>query len=204
MDRNHLTGIRRGPPGKIRRDDDRPAAMSPTRVIVTPVSPPMVHPLTKRDVQRVLSVLPADSVRGLRSVSLLGDMWTSGGYPVLVSYRRHGFVRLHAVSIRPWRVGSLRSNQVADLLRYGAHVEAGPTECVVTWTPRALRLFYTVGVLLPGVARHRREQEGGAEPGTIVRSLEDDHASWQVSDLALEHWRRFLQDGDLAAEAAAS
>jgi hypothetical protein len=187
--------------------NDRPGnaiSMSPTRVIVTPVATPVVHPLSKRDVQRVLSVLPAGSVRDLRSVSLLGEMWTSGGYPVFVSYRKQGFIRLHAVSCLAWRVRSLRSTQVADLLRYGAHVDAGPSECVVTWTNEALRLFYTVGVLLPGVARHRREIEGAAEPGSIVRSLEDDHGTWQISDLALDHWRRFLRDGDLHERSAAS
>jgi len=178
--------------------------MSPTRVIVTPVSTPVVHPLTKRDVQRVLSVLPAGSVRDLRSVSLLGEMWTPGGYPVFVSYRKQGFIRLHAVSCLAWKVRSLRSTQVADLLRYGAHVDAGPAECVITWTNEALRLFYTVGVLLPGVARHRREIEGSVEPGTVVRSLEDDHGTWQISDLALDHWRRFLRDGNLAERTAAS
>lgn len=206
MNRNPFSNHRDGP-RRMAGPDGTPGntvAMTPTRVIVTPVAMPVVHPLTKRDVQRVLSVLPSGSVRGLRSVSLLGEMWTSGGYPVFASYRKQGFIRLHAVSCLAWTVRSLRSAQVADLLRYGAHVDAGPTECVVTWTNEALRLFYTVGVLLPGVARHRREIEGEGEPGTIVRSLEDDHGAWQVSDLALDHWRRFLRDGDLAEKSAVS
>lgn len=184
-------------------DPNGPISMSPTRVIVMPVAAPMAHPLTKRDVQRVLSVLPAESTAGLRSVSLLGELWTSGGYPVLVTYRRNGFIRLHAVPTEPWRIGPLESSQVADLLRYGARVDAGQRGCIVTWRPEALRLFYTVGVLLPGVARHRREMEGAGEPGSVVRSLEHANGPWQVSDLALDHWRRFLADGDRAREATA-
>lgn len=206
MNRNPFSNLRDGN-HRPATTADRPGntvSLSPTRVIVTPVAMPVVHPLSKRDVQRVLSVLPSGSIRGLRSVSLLGEMWTSGGYPVFATYRKQGFIRLHAMTCLAWRVQSLRSSQVADLLRYGAHVDAGPSECVVTWTNEALRLFYTVGVLLPGVARHRREHEGAGEHGSVVRSLEDDHGAWQISDLALEHWRRFLENGDLAEKRAFS
>ncbi len=194
MSQDRMSGFRPGAPD-IRRSTSSSAVgvvVSSTRVIVTPVMLPLVHPLSKRDVQRILSVLPTDSTDGLRSVSLLGDSLTAGGSSILVSYRRQGFIRLHAVSSMPWRVANLQSTQVADLLRYGAHVDAGPEECVIHWTPEALRLFYTVGVLLPGVARHRREQEGDTEPGSIVRSLEDDDSAWIVSDIALEQWRAFL------------
>ena len=206
MNRNPFSNLRDGR-HRVAAPAERPGttvSMTPTRVIVTPVTMPVVHPLSKRDVQRVLSVLPSGSIRGLRSVSLLGEMETSGGYPVFATYRHQGFLRLHAVTCLSWRVRSLRSNQVGDLLRYGAHVDAGPSECVITWTSEALRLFYTVGVLLPGVARHRRETEGAPEPGAVIRSLEDDHGTWQISDLALEHWQRFLREGDLTARKAVS
>ena len=195
MSRDRMSGFRPGAP-EIHKSSNSNAmgvVVSSTRVIVTPVMMPMVHPLSKRDVQRILSVLPADSTDGLRSVSLLGDALTAGGSSILVSYRRQGFIRLHAVSSMPRRVANLQSTQVGDLLRYGAHVDAGPEECVIHWTSEALRLFYTVGVLLPGVARHRREQEGDTEAGSIVRSLEDDDSTWIVSDIALEQWRVFLR-----------
>lgn len=185
VERGHSThrhARTRGDPG---------VSVSSARVIVTPVSPPLIHPLSKRDVQRVLSVLPADSLAGLRSVSLLGDQLTAAGDPVLASYRREGFIRLHAVTSLPWRVGHLPPRHVADLARYGASVESGK-ETVVRWTPDSLRLFYTVGVLLPGVARHRREHEGAEEGSPIVRALDDQADVWQVSDMALDQWRRFL------------
>ena len=178
----------------------------PARVIVTPVDPPLYHPLSKRDVQRVLSVLPPESTAGLRSVSLLGDMWTVDGYPVLVTYRRKGFIRLHAVPTNTWSIGPLRANQVADLLRYGARVEAGPNETRITWTPAALRLYTTVCALMPGVSRHRREHEGQMEPGNLVRALDVNTEPWLVSDLALRQWATFLQEtaqnpGSVQAEA---
>ncbi|MBU0741290.1 hypothetical protein KKG45_11665 [bacterium] len=166
----------------------------PARVIVTPVDPPSHHPLSKRDVQRVLSVLPAGSTEGLRSVSLLGDMRTADGYPVLVTYRKHGFIRLHALSARPWSIGPLRATQVADLLRYGARVDASHQETRITWTPEALKLYVTICALMPGVSRHRREREGLTEPGVIVRALDDATEPWLVSDLALHQWGAFLQD----------
>jgi hypothetical protein len=84
-------------------------------------------------------------------------------------------------------------------VRFGAHVDAGPKECVVRWSQPALRLFFTVAALLPGVARHRREREGFKETSAIVRSLADELGAWQVSDMALEKWRQFLEDGDRPA-----
>jgi len=134
-----------------------------------------------------------ESTEGLRSVSLLGDMWTATRLPVFVTYRRQGFIRLHAVSSLPWRVTNIDSATVAELLRYGVHVDADPGESVIHWTTESLRLFYTVGVLLPGVARHRREQETGPESSQIVRSLDAQDGTWQVSDIALEQWRAFLR-----------
>jgi len=186
--------------GSSRGDRNR-IVTKPARVIVTPVDSPYHHPLTKRDVQRVLSVLPSESTAGLRSVSLLGDMWTANGYPVLVSYRKQGFIRLHALPARPWRIGPLRAAQVADLLRYGAHVDAGPEETRVSWPPEALRLFVTVCALMPGISRHRREREGLPEQGTIVRALDEATDPWLVSDLALGQWSEFLRDR--AAESSA-
>lgn len=183
------------------RGDDRRMVTKPARVIVTPVDPPYHHPLTKRDVQRVLSVLPSESTEGLRSVSLLGDLWTTNGYPVLVSYRKQGFIRLHALPTRPWRIGPLRAAQVADLLRYGAHVDAGPEETRITWPPKALRLFVTVCALMPGISRHRREREGLPEPGTVVRALDEATEPWLVSDLALNQWGEFLRDRAAASGA---
>lgn len=175
----------------------------PARVIVTPVESPFYHPLTKRDVQRVLSVLPPESTEGLRSVSLLSEMSTAEGYPVLVSYRRQGFIRLHAVPRTPWRTGPLNAPQVADLLRYGAHVDANPHETHITWTPDALRLFYTVSVLMPGVSRHRREREGLTESNSIVRALDETTDPWLVSDLALSQWGNFMSEvpGEASARA---
>ncbi len=195
---NKSTNLGAGPQGLTRRTGTSGPgiAMSPVRVIVTPVSTPLDHPLSKRDVQRILSVLPGESTLDLRSVSLLGDVVTAAGYPVLASYRRRGFIRLHAVSTLPWRIRSLNADQVADLVRFGAHVDAGPDECVVRWSRPALRLFFTVAALLPGVARHRRERDGYAESSMIIRSLADDLGAWQVSDMALEQWRAFLEDGD--------
>lgn len=175
----------------------------PARVIVTPVDAPLHHPLSKRDVQRVLSVLPPESTEKLRSVSLLGELRSAGGYPVLVSYRKQGFIRLHALSARPWRIGPLRAAMVADLLRYGARVEAGPTETRITWPPEALRLFCTVCALMPGISRHRREQEGQGEHNAVVRALDADAEPWLVSDLALHQWGEFLRESSREARAGA-
>jgi len=191
------------PSGDSSREDRRHAAgrharvhlsARPARVIVTPVDPPLHHPLSKRDVQRVLSVLPPESTEGLRSVSLLGGMSTPDGYPVLVSYRKQGFIRLHAVPARPWTIGPLRATLVADLLRYGARVDASHRETRIIWPPEALRLFMTVCALMPGVSRHRREREGLSESGAVVRALDDVTEPWLVSDLALSQWGEFLQD----------
>jgi hypothetical protein len=165
------------------------------------VESPLYHPLSKRDVQRVLSVLPPESTQDLRSVSLLGALTTSDGYPVLVSYRKQGFIRLHAVPSTTWRTGPLNAAQVADLLRYGAHVDASPKETHITWTPEALRLFFTVSALMPGVSRHRREREGVMEPNSIVRALDGKTDPWLVSDLALRQWDDFLNE--VAGEAKA-
>ena len=164
----------------------------PVRVIVTPVDAPLNHPLSKRDIQRVLSVLPPESTKGLRSVSLLGDMLTASGNNVLSTYRRPGFIRLHAVPARVWRTGILPPSMMAELRRFGADVKTGERDATITWTPDELRLFYTVDVLLPSVARHRREQEGHPEHGTLVRSLETDPTVMPVSDMAMREWAAFL------------
>jgi len=187
---------------KNRRDSVWMSAR-PARVIVTPVDSPLCHPLSKRDVQRVLSVLPSESTEDLRSVSLLGALTTSNGYPVLVSYRKHGFIRLHAVPSSTWCTGPLNATQVADLLRYGAHVNASPLETNITWTPKALRLFFTVCALMPGVSRHRREREGLMEPNSIVRVLDEKTEPWLVSDLALRQWDDFLSETAGVAKAGA-
>ncbi|MBK9304888.1 MAG: hypothetical protein IPM94_13705 [bacterium] len=175
----------------------------PARVIVTPLAASHLHPLGKRDVQRVLAVLPDDSVAGLRSVSLLDTQSDERGRLVLGSFRRPGFVRLHAVPAGPWRTPALGADDVAELRRFGARVEHRGNGHLVTWTPAALRLFTVVGVLLPGVARHHRERLGHAEPGTAVRVL-GDASPWVVSDLALSQWSAFLavgRDGGAAMRA---
>ncbi len=185
------------------RHDHYKMMSRPARVIVTPVESHLCHPLTKRDVQRVLSVLPSESTENLRSVSLLGSLTTSNGYPILVSYRKQGFIRLHAVPKATWRTGALKSSLVADLLRYGAHVDANSQETRITWTPEALRLFFTVSALMPGVSRHRREREGFSEPNSVVRALDDSTEPWLVSDLALRQWGDFLREALGEAKAGA-
>ncbi len=177
---------------QARTRGDPGVSVSAARVIVTPVSHPLVHPLSKRDVQRVLSVLPAESVEGLRSVSLLGDQLTAAGAPVVASYRREGFIRLHAVSSLPWRLERISTALAAELARFGAGVENLGGVTTVRWTPESLRLFFTVGALLPGVARHHREQQGEQETSSVVRALDAGADPWQVSDIALAQWRRFL------------
>ena len=164
----------------------------PVRVIVTPLSSHLVHPLSRRDIQRILSVLPADSTAGLRSVALLDTQLTEAGHLVLASYRRHGFIRLHAVPGRRWVTGPLPAGVIAELESYGARVAAGRTGLEVHWSPGDLRLFFAVGALLPAVARHRREREGTAEPDPVVRALGDSAAPWPVSPAALQRWREFL------------
>ncbi len=181
--------VGKGPPdfGRLDVTGSRPA-----RVIVTPVDAPLYHPLSRRDIQRILSVLPAKTTMGLRSVSLLGDRLTARGVPVFASYRRRGFLRLHAVSRLPWRVPELPSHLLADIMRYGARAEAGEDGYEVTWPQESLRLFYTIGVLLPGLARHRREHEGRGEGGSIIRTLADDSPPWSVTDVSLRQWGDFL------------
>lgn len=164
----------------------------PVRVIVTPVDAPLHHPLSKRDIQRVLSVLPSESTAGLRSVSLLGDMLSASGNNVLSTYRRPGFIRLHAVPSRVWRTGILHPGMLSELRRFGAEVETGERDATITWSLDELRLFYTVDVLLPSVARHRREHEGHGEHGTTVRSLESDPTQMPISDMAMREWAAFL------------
>jgi len=165
---------------------------SPVRVIVTPLSSRSIHPLNRRDIQRMLSILPRESTRGLRSVAMLDEQLTEGGYPVLSSYRRYGFIRLHAVPGKRWRTGPLPAGVVSELESYGARVEADRDGLVVGWEPAAMRLFFAVGALLPAVARHRREMQGAAESDPVVRALRDDAAPWPVSAAALGRWREFL------------
>ncbi len=168
------------------------SVIMPVRVIMTPVVAPFFHPLSKSDVQRILSALPESSIQDLRSVSLLGDLWTDSRSPVLSSYRKDGFVRLHAVSALPWIVTSLSAVTVSELLRYGARIEAGKNEFKITWTTDALRLFMTVGALLPGLARHKKEINSEHIANQIVRSTENELPRWNISDSALAEWRYFL------------
>jgi hypothetical protein len=165
----------------------------PARVIVTPLAPAYLHPLNKRDVQRVLAVLPLESVAGLRSVSMLDSLSDELGRLVLGSYRRPGFVRLHAVPAGPWRVPALDPVEAADLRRFGAQITHRGAGDLVAWSPAALRLFTVVSVLLPGVARHHREHIGQTEPGSVVRKF-GVPSPWIVSDLALGQWAAFLGD----------
>jgi hypothetical protein len=167
----------------------------PVRVIQTPVETPLYHPLSKRDIQRVLSVLPAESTAGLRSVSLLGDMLTTGGNQVMSTYRRPGFIRMHAVSRLTWHAGILHPGMISELRRFGAQVIETERETAITWSPDELRLFFTVEVLLPSIARHRREMEGHGEPGMMTRSLESDPSVFPISDMAMREWAAFLARG---------
>ena len=194
---------RGGDPDARRRRDQARLTARASRVIVTPVEPPLHHPLSKRDIQRVLSVLPPESTENLRSVSLLGPLSTRDGYPVLVSYRRHGFIRLHALPAGPWRIGPLRPSLVADLRRYGALVETNPTGTLLVWPRGTLRLYCALCALMPGVSRHRREQEGLIETHVQVRAIDTETEPWLVSDLALHQWADFLRDTTSEAHARA-
>lgn len=198
-----MSTSRGGDPDARRRHDQARLTTRASRVIVTPVEPPLHHPLSKRDIQRVLSVLPPESTENLRSVSLLGPLSTRDGYPVLVSYRRHGFIRLHALPEGPWRLGPLRSSLAADLRRYGALVEANPTGTRLVWPPETLRLYCVLCALMPGVSRHRREQEGLIETNVQVRAIDADTEPWLVSDLALHQWADFLREPIREARAGA-
>ena len=175
-----------GPDDRVPQPPRRPA-----RVIVTPLASSHRHPLNKRDVQRVLAVLPDESVAGLRSVSLLDALSDDQGGLILGSYRRPGFVRLHAAPAGPWHVPALAAEEATELRRYGAQIAHRGQGDLVTWTPGSLRLFTVVSVLLPGIARHHRERLGHGEPGAVVRKL-GDASPWIVSDLALDQWSAFL------------
>lgn len=168
----------------------------PARVIVTPIETPLVHPLSKRDVQLVLSLLPPSSTAGLRSVSLLGDRVLFDGTPVFASYRRAGFIRLHAVSSLPWLVPPLSGEVAAELRFYGADLETRADGTRVRWSRDALRVFYAVSVLLPAVARHHREREGRQEGDATIRALNAGQGAWRVPETALRQWRDLLRQGD--------
>lgn len=168
----------------------------PARVIVTPIQAPLVHPLSKRDVQLVLSVLPPSSTAGLRSVSLLSDRVLYDGTPVFASYRRAGFIRLHAVSSLPWLVPPLAGEVAAELRLYGADLETRADGTRLRWPREALRVFYAVSVLLPAVARHHREHEGRQEGDATIRALNVGQGAWRVPETALRQWRDLLRQGD--------
>lgn len=165
----------------------------PPRVIVTPLEPPLIHPLSKRDVQLVISVLPPSLTAGLRSVSLLGDRVSPEGLPVFASYRRLGFLRLHAVSSLPWRVPLLPADAMRELRQFGAEIQVQRDTAVILWDDEALRLFYTLGVFLPGIARHRRERDGEGEAGADIRWLAGPREPWLVTELALQEWGDLLR-----------
>jgi len=170
------------------------ARSHPPRVIVTPVEEPLQHPLSKRDVQLILSVLPPQSTAGLRSVSLLGARTRPDGAPVFASYRHAGFLRLHAVPPSPWLMPALPPHAAVEFRQYGALIEmlsVGGSR--VAWPGDALRLFFTLGVMLPGVARHRRERDDGVELEGDVRWLGARAEPWGVSETALRQWSDLLR-----------
>lgn len=170
------------------------ARAQPPRVIVTPVEVPLRHPLSKRDVQLILSVLPSQFTAGLRSVSLLDPRARPDGAPVFASYRHDGFLRLHAVAPSPWLLPALPLHAALEFRQYGALIELlsdGGTR--VGWPGDALRLFFTIGVLLPGVARHRRERDEGIELEGDVRWLGARAEPWWVSEAALRQWSDLLR-----------
>lgn len=166
----------------------------PPRVIVTPLHPPLVHPLSKRDVQLVLSVLPSQCTAGLRSVSLLDERVMPDGTIVFASYRRDGFLRLHAVPTPPWPLGSADPVLLDELRQYDARIETESSgACSVSWPGDSLRLFYVMGVLLPGVARHRRERDGSRETDVNIRCLAPRDEPYWVTEEALRQWRDLLR-----------
>lgn len=171
-----------------------PGRQKPPRVIVTPIAPALIHPLTKRDVQMVLSALPPQSTRGLRSVSLLDERLTPDGTMVFASYRRDGFLRLHAVPRRPWTLPRPAPALIDELQQYEAIVEQAPEGAArVSWPGDSLLLFYVIGVLLPGVARHRRERDGAHEADINIRCLAPRDEPYWVTEEALRQWRAFLR-----------
>jgi hypothetical protein len=166
----------------------------PPRVIVTPLEEPLQHPLSKRDVQLILSVLPPQATAGLRSVSLLDARTRPDGAPVFASYRHAGFLRLHAVSSLPWLIPALPSHAAVEFRQYGALVELlSDGGSRVAWPGDALRLYFTLGVMLPGVARHRRERDDGVELEGDVRWLGARAEPWWVSETALRQWSDLLR-----------
>lgn len=166
----------------------------PPRVIVTPVEEPLLHPLSKRDVQFILSVLPPQSTAGLRSVSLLDVRARPDGAPVFASYRHAGFLRLHAVSSLPWLIPALPSHAALEFRQYGALVEMmSDGRSRVVWPGETLRLYFALGVMLPGVARHRRERDDGAELEVDVRWLGAHTEPRWISETALRQWSDLLR-----------
>ncbi len=165
------------------------------RIIVSPLLPPHVHPLGRRDVQLALAVLPVQSTAGLRSVSLLGHRTLADGTHVLASYRHDGFLRLHAVPAPPWTLPSPDPRLLEELGQYGARVESEAAgHCRVSWPGESLRLFFVMAVLLPGVARHRRERDGLHEPEPNVRCLAARDEAWWVSEESLRQWSALLRE----------
>lgn len=166
----------------------------PPRVIVAPPEEQLRHPLSKRDVQLVLSVLPPQSTAGLRSVSLLGARTRPDGAPVYASYRHAGFLRLHAVPPSPWSLPALPLHAAGEFRQYGALIEMlSDGGSRVTWPGDALRLFFTLGVMLPGVVRHRRELDDGIEREGDVRWLGSRPGPWGFSEAERRQWLDLLR-----------
>lgn len=170
------------------------ARFQPPRVIVTPVEDTVHHPLSKRDVQLVLSALPPRLTAGLRSVSLLGPRARPDRAPVFASYRRAGFLRLHAVPLSPWLLPPLPAQAAVEMGRYGALIEMlSDGGSRVAWPGDSLRLFFTLGVMLPGLERHRREQAGGPELDGDVRWLGSPVESAGITAAVLRQWSDLLR-----------
>jgi len=166
----------------------------PPRVIVTPVDVSLHHPLSRRDVQLVLSVLPPQSIEGLRSVSLLGPRARPDGSAVFASYRHAGFLRLHAAPVSPWLMPSLPPRTAVEFRQYGALIEMlSDGGSRVVWPGDSLRVYYTLAVLLPGVSWHRRERDSGDERDGDVRWLGSRAEPAWIPAVTLRQWSDLLR-----------
>ena len=147
------------------------------RIIVRRARPGYHHPLSKRDILKLLDLVGSVAVYGLRCIELRHSTVTpSCRAQAFGHYQVPGKIVLYEQPLSPWRLPKLAPKTIRQLQAAGATIitlpHAGAT--LVDWPGKTLHRFMLEQVLLHEIGHHVLQYHKGKRLIRIARSRDHE------------------------------
>lgn len=154
-----------------RRDPIRP------RIIVRRARPGYHHPLTKRDILKLLDLVGSVAAYGLRCIELRhSNVTPSCRVQAFGHYQVPGKIVLYEQPLSPWRLPKLAPKIIRQLQAAGATITTLPhaEATLVDWPGKTLHRFMLEQVLLHEIGHHVLQHHKGKRFIRIARTRDHE------------------------------